>query len=350
MSSLYYFEPLPGVSLVPWLERVDGTFVEKVRDEVKNPFAHYTEAALADADAAIVPNNFKQLDSDSRAYIQTCVDRAQAAGKPVFLFSCGDLTDKLRFDSRAYVFRLSTYRRVMTRQDIVIPTLTNDLGAKGVSARPYTTKAVVSFCGQAGYKTGKQWLRYYLKVVVYQALGIFSATVRARTIGVYWRRRMLASCRRSKRVDTKFVLRNSFSGAARTIELDPAQARREFIDSIVESDFVLAPKGDGNYSNRFLEALSLGRVPVLLDTEVLLPLQDEIDYSTFVVGVPMSKVGQTAKIIAEWYDAHTDDSWCALQIRAREIYETRLRFDSFFDYFFTSVLPRLPIDARENRR
>src|SRR3989344_2280747 len=109
----------------------------------------------------------------------------------------------------------------------------------------------------------------------------------ARKQGIYWRKSAMRTLARSALVRTNFIVRRSFSGAMSTIELAPEAARAEFVESIKNSDFVLTPKGDGNYSNRFLETLSLGRVPVLIHTAAGLPLEDGIDYSKIMVPVPI---------------------------------------------------------------
>jgi hypothetical protein len=103
----------------------------------------------------------------------------------------------------------------------------------------------------------------------------------------------------------------------------------------VESDFVLAPKGDGNYSNRFLETLSLGRIPVVVDTDIMLPFEDRIAYDRCVVRVPMSDVEKTPEYILAWYAARCDEKeWADAQACARSAYEDYLRIDSFFRKLF----------------
>lgn len=346
---VYYFDPLPDIDLVPWLRKdATGAFPALLKG-VPNPFTH-TEAttSLHDADIAILPNNLKALTSDQQAIITRYTNEAQEAGKRLFLFSLGDFTDAYTFDPRAYVFRYSVYKSTMTRQDVVMLTMVEDYGGQGITYREKRDVPTVSFCGQGGYNNLRQWAGYYVKTAGHLLRGLIHSLHKARTIGVYWRRRMICACRSSRLVRTNFIIRHSFSAAERTIELDPAQARREFVDSIVESDFVLAPKGDGNYSNRFLETLSLGRIPVLPDTDVVLPFAKESLYESCVVRVPMSEVSRTPDIVRAWYDARTDASWKAAQEKARNIFETRLRFDAFFKHFFETVLGTLPLDAREH--
>jgi hypothetical protein len=245
------------------------------------------------------------------------------------------------FDPRVYVFRLSVYRSTMGKRDILMPTIVEDLGESGIPLRKKGGKPVVSFCGQAGYKHWKQWLRYFAKVALYRLQGLANPYAPARIVGVYWRRAMLRACSASSKVATNFIIRRSFSGAHKTIELDPAQARREFIGSIVEGDYVIAPKGDGNFSNRFLEALSLGRFPVVLDTDSVLPLEGYVPYSQCIVLLPMRDVRGTPEYIRRHFDALGPSEFEDAQRKAREVFEKYLRMDSYFDFFFSRVMPDL---------
>ena len=158
--------------------------------------------------------------------------------------------------------------------------------------------------------------------------------VHARKRGIYWRRLAMRALEHSPLVKTNFIVRRSFSGALRTIELPPAQARKEYIDSIRHTDFVLAPKGDGNYSNRFIETLSMGRIPVVIDTDIVLPFEDLIAYEKIMVRVPMNRVNNIAAYIREFYDSLTEEEWEERQHLARTVYEQYLRQDQFFNHYF----------------
>ncbi len=298
--------------------------------------------SVAEARAIVLPNAFTGKEGESE-YIKKYIDLGEKTGVPVFIFCTGDLTDRLTFDPRVYVFRQSVYRSTMQPQDIVIPTLVADSLQGEIRLRTKGDVPTVSFCGQGGYNTLQQRLKYHLKVWLWKLKAIANPMLRAKMVGVYWRKKMMQACSNTSLVKTLFIVRRSFSGAHRTIELDPVQARKEFVDSIVNSDFVLAPKGDGNYSNRFIEALSLGRIPVLLDTDTVLPLEETIDYAKVMVRVPMSRVQDTPNYIHAWYDKHTEEEWKLAQVAARELFVRALRLDAFFNYFFTEILPELPI-------
>ena len=268
----------------------------------------------------------------------TYADLAAQHHIPIFCFALGDFTEHIRLDPRVKVFRLSVYRSHLTPQDIVMPTTTEDHGRERVVMRRKGERPVVSFCGMGAFPSWKGWVKFYIKNSFYNVCSIGNPLIRARKLGVYWRRAMMHACEQSPSVESHFIVRHSFSGSKDTIELDPAKARQEYLESIVHADFVLAPKGDGNYSNRFLKTLSLGRIPVVVDTDIVLPLEDVIDYSKIIVRVPMSDVAKTPEYIRAFYDKLSDEEWQARQTLAREVFERYLRQDSFLLYFFQKLV------------
>jgi hypothetical protein len=239
-----------------------------------------------------------------------------------------------------YVFRYSLYRRTKTEKDIMTPTLVEDLGREGIRVRRKDADApMVSFCGRAAVKSLRSRLRYCAAVLLYSTLGLLDRRLRAYLPGVYWRVRAMHACEASPNVRTNFIVRRTFSAHPSSVELDAATARREFIENIIESDFVLAPKGDGNYSNRFQEALSLGRLPLYLETEGVLPLEGVIEYDRIMVRVPMNRLQEAPELARAYYDALSDEEYEARQREARKAFETYVRPDAFYRYVFTKALP-----------
>lgn len=285
---LYIPEPLEGVELAIWFRPLPKELNYTTHLPL-NFFETVTRAAnVEEAQAIVLPNNFKINSSDIDAYLRKWADEGERLHIPVYAFSLGDFTDGTRFDPRVQIFRHSTYRSTIQSQDIVLPTLTEDRGREGIVVRMKRPVPRVAFCGMGGFSSPRTRLSYVLKNIRYSLESLVYPVALARRLGVYWRRAAMHACERSPLVQTDFIIRRSFSGSRTTIELDPEQARREFLDNIIGADFVLAPKGDGNYSNRLLETLSLGRIPVLIDTDTVLPFEEEIDYAKILVRVPIS--------------------------------------------------------------
>lgn len=343
MVRLYIPEPFAGIALTHWFTPLSEN-VNYKKDLPPNFFETEVERVddAAQADAIVLANNFKNsLTPEAEAYVKKYADLGESSGKPVCAFSLGDFTDETIFDPRIFVLRSSLYSDTSGPHNMSIPGLTEDNAASGITTRPKNDRPVVSFCGMGDLATVRSKVAFFLKNLRFQVLALYNPNWRARIIGVYWRRAAMRACARSPLVDTHFIVRKTFSGSRKTIELDPAQARTEYLDSISNSDFVIAPKGDGNYSNRFFKTLCLGRFPVLTDTNIVLPLEDVIDYSRIIVRVPMREVHKTPEYIRAFYDALDDETYRARQQEARDIFEKYLRQDSFLRYFFTEKLSTL---------
>lgn len=76
--------------------------------------------------------------------------------------------------------------------------------------------------------------------------------------------------------------------------------RKEFLEVSSGARFILCPRGFGESSFRFFEAMSMGRVPILISDSVALPFEDILDYNefSFTIGEAKSDLKQLAEIAA----------------------------------------------------
>jgi hypothetical protein len=77
--------------------------------------------------------------------------------------------------------------------------------------------------------------------------------------------------------------------------------RKLFLDSIPNSWTILCPRGSGMNSIRFFEVLALGRIPVLISDDCMLPWESKINYSGAIIVVPENKIGETPELLQEWF-------------------------------------------------
>jgi hypothetical protein len=248
------------------------------------------------------------------------------------IFSGGDSDENINI-SNSLVFRTSQYRYKVRKNEIIMPPIADDLlGDRTLEFREKSEKAIVGFCGWASILDMSRAIKEYLKLsrLILKSFNDKKALLHKR--GLLFRIEAIKYLSRSSLVKTNFIIRKSFSGNEKTIELDPAQAREEYIKNIEESDFSLAIKGDGNYSIRFYEILSLGRIPVLINTDCILPNEDIIDYSKFVLKVDYRNINNLDAIISDFHKKMSKDDFFTMQSSAREAYENHLRIDKYFDF------------------
>ncbi len=299
---------------------------------------------IEESDYILIPQGVRSLSPKRRAYIESYISQGKIHNKKVVMFPAGDLHHDVYMDE-AIVMKALNYRSLKRKNEIYIPVAVEDLlRDRTLELREKTSDIpVVGFCGWAGVANTTQWLKYHLKnlSINIQKIVRMNPKLEVYKKGIYFRKKASHILSESPLIKTNFIFRTSYSGHKGTISLDPEQARREFIENIVSSDLVLTPKGDGNSSARFYEVLSLGRIPILLDTEIILPLENVIDYSKFMLRVDYTNIKDLATIVSDFYTKLSSEEFKKMQLAAREAFEKYLRYDSFFEYVFSGPLERL---------
>lgn len=142
------------------------------------------------------------------------------------------------------------------------------------------------------------------------------------------------------------LLRES-SGAIFHI-MDPSQREsihRSYIESILDSSFVLCPRGIGAASMRLFEVMELGRAPVVI-SDAWLPIP-HLPWKDFAIFVAEKDVGQIPVLLEEARPRAAE-----MGRVARETWERHYAPDKIFDEFVgaASGLLRNPYGAKERLR
>ena len=108
---------------------------------------------------------------------------------------------------------------------------------------------------------------------------------------------------RVKRADVRIIDTGGFTGSDEQVQ--------SYLRHMQEVTYVLCPRGIENFSYRFYEALKFGRVPVLIDTDTVLP--DVIDWEPLIVRVPYGRLRDIGDIIARDYESRSAAGFIARQ-------------------------------------
>gem|GEM_PF-341642 len=307
-------------------------FQKEAFRDLKEPLVEIV-ADPAQADVHLLPHNYP-LVAGNAEYLRRFQETALRHKKKIVVFWHGDGTGPVALEN-SIVFRTSQYDSKLRENEHIMPAYAEDLKGKGLFVRDKTdAPPVIGFCGWAQYKNTKNAIGSFVQALPHEAYAALTGFPQGRSFikGLWLRRKALKSLSQSKSIRTNFLLRSSHSAHAKTIRLDPVQARREYIDNMLASDFVLCIRGDGNYSLRFYEALSLGRVPILLNTDVRLPLADVVGYSSFVLSIHIADLPRIDEIVADFWSQQTEQSWFIMQIQARNAFEKYLSIVPYFRF------------------
>ena len=287
--------------------------------------------SLADCDAAVFPQSWETAEADPAAVerAQAFVDSSREADKPAVLFFWADSTERVPLD--AVVFRTSLDRSQRLPTEFAQPAWSEDFLERyrggTLETRPRRSRPVVGFCGYTTYRAPRPSTRLGRArlAVGTRRRGAAPANVRVRAV---------EALERDPHVETNFVIRDEFWGGA--LQGGAAALRRvrlEYVDNMVDSDYVLCARGGGNFSYRLYEALSCGRIPVFVDTDCVLPLDFAVPWREHCVWVDESELDRIGERVAEFHERLSDAEFEELQRCCRRLWETHVSPEGFFAHF-----------------
>jgi len=289
------------------------------------------------ADLYFIPHNYWLLTKYDPGLLDKFCYEAKEHHKQILVDAYGDNTNKINMPN-AIVLRSSVYKDQLAPEDIVIPAYVEDL-AREITYRNKPRIPTIGFVGWGDISFTRNPLTA-VKVHILNLTAILRGYKREEN-GIFLRKSALKILENTKTINTNFILRKSYSGHVKTIELDEKTARQEFVQNIIDSDYTLCVRGSGNFSCRFYETLSLGRIPVVLDTDMVFPLENIINYNEFCLVINYKELENIGRKIVDFHKSLSPEKFINMQSKAREAYENYLRIDNFTTYLVDEIYKKL---------
>lgn len=212
-----------------------------------------------------------------------------------------------------------------------------------IQLREKQARPTVGFCGQAASR-GHKLAYWTAKNLAHQALYRLGKTVYVPPPirpSVLLRNEVLSILSNSASIDTKFVIREQYrAGVRNKADRDNYfhPTKVEFVQNIIDSDYTVCVRGGGNFSVRFYETLSLGRIPIFIDTDSRLPYDFIIDWKKHFIWVDQKDIHRLPEIVLDFHSRLSDNDFAALQERCRQIWLQWFFKDGFFRNFCEHLL------------
>jgi len=248
---------------------------------------------LEDSDVCVLPLQWNYyLENNLVEYVESFYKKSVLAGKPFIIFSEGDYTANIPFPN-VYIFQKSCYRSrdgLKGQKLFSIPPIISDYLSlycqNEIQFREFSNNPTVGFCGQStgnffDYIRRKSYLQY--KRIKFK-LG-FEKWEPPPIEPSSYRNRILRKISENSEIKTNYLMRSKYRAGYRPKgSKDPFHPTRlEFIQNILNSDYTVCMRGGGNYSVRFYETLSLGRIPIFIDSDCPLPFEEFTNYKDFFI-------------------------------------------------------------------
>lgn len=262
------------------------------------------------------------------------LNSAKQHQKPIWIYTAGDY-GFTNYIPNNYTFRLGGFDSQLDDNTFVIPSFINDpydsFLSQGFSALKKESKPSIGFVGHA--QTGfNKYLKEYTNHLKYRIKRLFR-TILADKQAFYpssiKRANYLNQLALNQDLNTQFILRNKYRAGSQS-ELTQKKSSQQFYDNIFNTGYTFCIRGVGNFSVRFYEALAVGRIPILLNTDCRLPLNSEIDWSKHCLILDENKTNSIAEQILEFHTNLTEAEFENLQHSNRNLWLNTLRREPYF--------------------
>jgi len=298
--------------------------------------------SLNEADIAVIPAywQFIKQNEVAKNLAIEFIEMAKEAGKRVIIFSQGDWLQEV-YPENTIVFFTSSFQSRRKSNEFAMPEWSSDFIIKNfkdqIIIRQKQAKPTVGFCGYAppmglpfGMKKLKAFVRMWGDSLGMTKMFSYKTGHTARVRGLY-------NLSKSSLVETNFILRSQFAFSMRgMIGVPPdrieiaRQQRQQFCHNIINSDYILCASGYENYSIRFYETLSFGRIPVFINTDCVLPYDFAIDWKNYCVWVEQDEIHLIAEKVAEFHNNLSESDFVDLQHECRKIWQEWISPEGFF--------------------
>lgn len=302
----------------------------------------FSMTSLSECDVAVFPVPWEDMLTNPvfQTLAASFAEEAAKASKKTCVFFWHDLTETVSLQN-CMVIRTSVNKSRQQANEQVMPAWSEDflqcyLGNHLV-LRQKGVKPTVGFCGATDplHPAASLQLRNTCKRLA-NAFGCgehdLSRSLRSQALNYLYE---------SPEISANFILRDRFLGrtdgsSSSELEADRLKrVRREYVDNMVESDYVLCMRGAGNFSYRLYETLSCGRIPIFVNTDCSLPFENWINYKDYFVWVEEGDLTRISDIVAAHYSHLTQKNFLELQHECRRLWETYLSPTGYFSHFYT---------------
>lgn len=291
---------------------------------------------IEEAEVAMLPCSWNYyLSNNLRKEAESFIDNCHKVNLKVLTYVSGD-QGVMPANKDVYVFRTSGYKSKKLPNQISFPAFFKDplehyISIENHQVRIKSEQPVIGFVGQATANVLKaakdisliiyRNLKFHLGKSLLEPQQWFAAP--------YMRYKYLRRLEKNKDIQTNIIYRDRYrAGIKSNRSID--KTTYEFYENINDSDYIFNLRGAGNFSVRFYQTLAMGRIPVLIDTDCLLPLEGIIDWTQHCIRIPQGKEHILEKKLLEFHKNLNQEKFEEIQTENRKLWEEYLTLTSFF--------------------
>ena len=259
--------------------------------------------------------------------------------KPIITWVSGDYKHRV-IDGNFIILQQNLYLSKRKKNEHAYPVIIRDpfdyLKFYGVNIAASSKKTSISFCGTANW-TLLDRCESILKELFFRIKNRFFKQyldLRFPISGMNLRGNLLKSLDQNKDLDTHIIIRKRRDSSL----ISKEKYKFEYWNNILLSPFTICLRGNGNFSVRFYETLASGRIPILIDTDCVLPLNNEINWDKHCIIIYHTEPNKIVDSIILTLNNIDDNDIINMQIANRKLWIDKLSYSGFYHSFTKKIL------------
>ncbi len=249
-----------------------------------------------------------------------------------FGFISGDYCEDYPYFEKITYFRMGGFKSKLGRNNKGFPAALSDFNKKinnttDISIREWNAKPTVGFCGHATpsktvyfFQTFKFLLENIRRFLLDPSRNDYEIYFQSAN----YRYKILKSIENSNQLNCNYIFREKYRAGANT-DYERKLSTLEYYNNIIDSDYIVCLRGTGNFSIRLYETLMMGRVPIFIDTDCLLPFDKNITWSKHLLVVKWVDRYNIPEILIKFHKELTKEYFIEMQIQNRELWLKKLQ-------------------------
>lgn len=275
---------------------------------------------IENADIVIVPVAINYFFKHKKQQeLNQFIDKAIAQNKKVWVYAAGDFGITFRKD--VSVFRLGGFKSKLSKNEVIMPLFVSDPFTYILNTNWFflnkTEMPTIGFVGNANgsfYKRLKElliFLKLNFKRQFDKSIGDYQPFFSSSSV----RFTVLKSLEKSNAIVCNFIYRKSYRGGAQT-ESQIKQSTVEFFQNIENNLYTICIRGAGNFSVRLYETLMMGRIPIVINSDAKLPLENEINWKNHAVFTDKNNI---IDAVLAFHNSFSNEELIAIQKSNRDL-------------------------------
>ena len=226
------------------------------------------------------------------------INEKNKINEKVIIFILDDYEFELKSYKNQIILRTSADKSLLKDNEFILPYLWDNI-KEPFEPLKRTTKPIIGFCG--------------------------------------WRSKpryeILKKIRNHNQLQANYILRDKFMGGHRLSK----NTVNDFYENMKQSHFIICNRGTGNFSMRFYQTLAAGRIPLVVDTDMQLPLNNIAPYHKVII---MEKTVE--KVIEKLLFIWENEDIEKIQQECSKFYEKYLNYNSYAPWLHQEIKNNVP--------